>query len=125
MGHGFVNSARDMDVFKRAYELSLKVHQASLSFPQCEQYGLASQLRRSSKSICANLIEGFAKQVNSKREFARYVVISLGSCNETILWLSYSQDLGYLSIESSQTWQKEYDEIARMLNKLYKSLSNN
>jgi four helix bundle protein len=124
MRHGFVSSAKDMDVFKRAYELSLKIHQASLGFPQREQYGLADQLRRSSKSICSNLIEGFAKQINSKREFARYVVISLGSCNEVLLWLRYAGDLGYLSLETSQTWQKEYDEIARMLNRLYKSISN-
>ena len=122
MGQDFVSSVRDMNVFKRTYELSLKIHKASLDFPKNEQYGLADQLRRSSKSICANLVEGFAKQINSKREFSRYVVMSLGSCNEALLWLKYAQDLNYLTQETSQAWQTEYEEIARMLNKLYNVL---
>jgi four helix bundle protein len=124
MGQDFVTSVKDMNVFKRSYDLSLKIHKASINFPQIEQYGLADQLRRASKSICANLTEGFAKQVNSKREFARYVIISLGSCNEVLLWLDYAQDLGYLPLELSETWQKEYKEVAKMLNKLYQSLVN-
>ena len=113
-----------MEVFKRSYELSLKIHRASLNFPKHEQYGFADQLRRSSKSICANLVEGYAKQVNSKREFARYVATSLGSCNETLLWVKYAQDLEYLSKDVSQEWQNEYEQIARMLNGLYKAISN-
>jgi four helix bundle protein len=125
MAYSFVSSARDMEVFKRAYELSLKIHRASLNFPKHEQYGLADQLRRSSKSVCANLVEGFAKQINSKREFGRYIATSLGSCNEALLWLKYAQDLDYLSIEISQEWQNEYEQIAKMLNKLYQSISSN
>jgi four helix bundle protein len=123
MGYGFASSAKDLEVFKHAYALSLKVHQLSLTFPKSEQYNLADQLRRSSKSICSNLVEGFAKQVNSKREFARYVIISLGSCNEVLLWLDYAQDLGYLPVETSQDWQKSYAEVAKMLNRLYQALS--
>ena len=123
MKENFVSSIRDMNVFKRAYELSLKIHKESLSFPKNEQYGLADQLRRSSKSICANLVEGFAKQINSKREFARYVVMSLGSCNEALLWLRYAEDLKYLSPKVAQAWQTEYEEISKMLNRLYQSLA--
>ena len=48
----------DLDVFQRAYALSLTVHRASLSFPRVEQFGLAEQVRRASKSICANLVRG-------------------------------------------------------------------
>ena len=121
----FVTSVSEMNVFKRSYELSIKIHKESLSFPKYEQYGLADQLRRSSKSICSNLTEGFAKQVNSRREFARYVIMSLGSCNESALWLRYAEDLNYLQREIDLEWQNEYSEIAKMLNKLYKTLSNN
>jgi 23S rRNA-intervening sequence protein len=52
----------DLAVFKLAYRLSLEIHRASLSFPAVEQYALGDQLRRASKSICANLAEGFGKQ---------------------------------------------------------------
>ncbi|CAH2403446.1 four helix bundle protein [Mesorhizobium escarrei] len=47
-----------------------------------EQYALADQLRRSSKAICANLAEGFAKQTHSKPEFARFISMAIGSCSE-------------------------------------------
>jgi four helix bundle protein len=62
----------DLDVFKRAYRLSLDVHRASLDFPRNEQFGgIADQLRRSSKSICALIAEGSARQRSSKTEFRR------------------------------------------------------
>ncbi|TGV76028.1 four helix bundle protein, partial [Mesorhizobium sp. M2D.F.Ca.ET.145.01.1.1] len=59
---GYVKRAKDLEVYKRAYMVSLTVHKATLAFPKIEQYALADQLRRSSKGICANLAEGFAKQ---------------------------------------------------------------
>ena len=57
-----VESVEDLVVFRRAYALSLEVHRATLEFPKIEQYALANQLRRSTKSICANISEGFGKQ---------------------------------------------------------------
>ena len=55
-----------LSVFKKAYDLSLAIHKRSLSFPKFEQYELASQLRRSSKSICANLGEGMSSKPHRK-----------------------------------------------------------
>src|SRR5437764_7441219 len=52
----------DLDVFRRAYRVSLEVHRRSLEFPRIEQWALADQIRRASKSICANLVEGFGRQ---------------------------------------------------------------
>ncbi len=59
----------DLEVFKKAYRVSLEVHRQSLTFPKIEQYALGDQLRRASKSICANIAEGFAKQGSSAAEF--------------------------------------------------------
>src|SRR5690242_21845973 len=64
----------DLDVFRRAYALSLEVHRASLDFPRIEQFALADQVRRASKSICANLAEGFGRQRLSKPEFRRFLL---------------------------------------------------
>ena len=50
----------DLEVFRRAYRLSLEVHRVSLGFPRIEQWALADQIRRASKSICANIAEGSA-----------------------------------------------------------------
>ena len=53
-----VRSVEDLEVFRRAYRLSLELHRISLELPRIEQFALADQLRRASKSICANLTEG-------------------------------------------------------------------
>src|SRR5512144_3433934 len=75
-----------LEVFQRAYRLSLEVHRASLTFPDLEQRALADQIRRASKSVCANLVEGFAKQAQSKAEFRRFIVMAIGSADEMRLW---------------------------------------
>ena len=111
-------SVWDMDVFGKAYKAALEVHKLSLSFPKHEQFELASQLRRSSKSICANLAEGRARQQGSSAEFRRYVLIALGSADETILWCRFAHDLGYLDSPTHDKLFASFSEIARMLNGL-------
>jgi four helix bundle protein len=115
-------SVWDMDVFKKAYRAGLKIHQLSLAFPKHEQFELASQLRRSSKSICANLAEGRAKQQGSSAEFRRYVLMALGSADETLLWCRFANDLGYLDEATATEVAAMVSEIARMLNGLASTL---
>jgi four helix bundle protein len=86
----------DLEVFRRAYKVSLDVHRASLQMPRIEQYALADQLRRASKSICANLAEGFGKQRQSQAEFRRFIQMSMGSADEMRVWIRYCMDLGYI-----------------------------
>ena len=115
-----VKSVEDLDVFQRAYAASLEMHRASLRFPEIEQrYGLADQIRRSSKSICANLAEGYGKQRGSFAEFRRYVLMAIGSADEVRVWVRYSVDLGYVDRDQATHWRDEYRQIARMLQSLY------
>ena len=86
--------------FRRAYRLSLEVHRASLDFPRIEQFALADQIRRGSKSICANLAEGFGRQQLSKPEFR-------------------------VESDVAERGQGEHREIARMLAALCRSGSDN
>ena len=64
--------------------------------PKVEQYRLGDQIRRASKSICANLAEGFGKQSYSKAEFKRFIQMSIGSADEMRVWIRYCHDLGYI-----------------------------
>lgn len=118
----FSRRAKDLVVFKRAYAFSLLLHKASLTFPKIEQFVVADQLRRSSKSVCANLMEGFAKQSQSILEFKRFVTIAIGSANETELWIDYAFDLGYIDASIHQNWIKENDAIIGMLVNFRKKL---
>ena len=89
-------SFEDLEVFKRAYRLSLAVHRQSLSFPKIEQRALGDQVRRASKSIPANIAEGFGKQRQSAAEFKRFLMVAVGSADEMRVWLRYCLDLGYI-----------------------------
>ncbi len=110
-----VSSFEDLEVFQRAYRISLGLHQASLQFPKIEQFGgLADQIRRASKSICANIAEGFGKQRRSNAEFKRYLLMAIGSADEMQVWLRYCSDLKYIDQSACAQWRDEYRQIARM-----------
>ena len=111
-----VRSFEDLDVFQRAYRVSLEIHRASMAFPKEEQYGgLADQIRRASKSICANLAEGYGKKAYSAAEFRRYLQMAVGSADEMRVWIRYGLDLGYIDEETWRRWRDEYQAIAKML----------
>ena len=120
----WVRGFEELEVFQRAYRLSLEVHRASLELPRIEQFALADQIRRASKSICANLAEGFGRQAVSKPEFRRFVTMALGSADEMQVWTLYCRDLGYIEADMAERWRGAYREIARMLTALYRGSSD-
>jgi four helix bundle protein len=114
-----VSSVEDLDVLQRAYKVSLEVHRQSLQFPNIEQFGMANQIRRSSKSICANIAEGFSKQRRSSAEYRRYLLMAIGSADEMRVWIRYCLDLEYIDEATSLRWREEYLAIAKMLQVIY------
>jgi four helix bundle protein len=116
--HRKVVSFEDLEVFQRAYRVSLEVHRESLGFPAIEQRVLADQLRRASKSICANIAEGYGRQKRSKAEWKRFLWMAIGSCDEMRVWVRYALDLGYIEEAVWQRWRDEYQSIVRMLQSL-------
>jgi four helix bundle protein len=113
-----VVSFEDLEVFQRAYRLSLEIHRASLTFPTVEQRALADQIRRASKSICANIAEGYGRQKRSKAEFRRFLQMAVGSSDEMRVWVRYALDLGYIEQATWQQWRDEYQTTVRMLQSL-------
>ena len=116
--HKPVVSFEDLEVFQRAYRLSLEIHRASLTFPAVEQRALADQIRRASKSICANIAEGYGRQKRSKAEFKRFLQMAIGSSDEMRVWVRYALDLEYIDEPTWQRWRDEYQTIVRMLQSL-------
>jgi four helix bundle protein len=110
---------RDLDVYKKAFDVSLQMHKLSLTLPSIEQYALANQMRRASKSICANIAEGFGKQSSSKNEFRRFLSMAQGSCQEMKVWLEYCLALHYIQQSEYDEYYDSYDHVARMLQKLH------
>ena len=118
-----VATFEDLEVFRRAYQVSLDLHRASLTFPTIEQHALADQIRRASKSICGNIAEGFGKRRRSAAEFKRYLLMAIGSADEMQVWLRYCSDLKYIDQKECAMWRDEYRQIAKMLQGLYTALS--
>lgn len=115
-----VKSFRDLEVWQKAFELTLMAYRLTESFPRTEIYGLTQQLRRSSVSIPSNIAEGFKRY--SQKEFKYFLRISLGSCAELDTQLGISKELGYLSLEDYLKALNTTDHTSRMLTNLIKKL---
>jgi four helix bundle protein len=113
-----VVSFEDLDVFQRAYRLSLEIHRVSLDLPPIEQHALGDQMRRASRSICANIAEGYGRQKRSKAEFKRFLQMAIGSSDEMRVWARYALDFGYVEEALWLRWRDEYQVITRMLQSL-------
>lgn len=114
----YINSAKELKVYQLAFAVSVELHRFTLELPKIEQYALGDQLRRTSKSICANLAEGFDRQQQSKAEFKRFLIMASSSCSEILVWLDYCLELGYCDSQKHLQWMETYTQIYRMLHKL-------
>jgi len=104
---------RDLQVWQKAHQLTLRVYKASSAFPREEVHGLTSQIRRCSASIAANLAEGCGRQGNN--EFHRFLQIALGSASELEYHFLLAHDLNYLTASSFRPLNDAVVELKRML----------
>ena len=111
-----IRSYRDLRIYQRSYQAALKIHQLTLKFPAFERGELGSQLRRSSSSIPINVAEGYGRK-KSADDFKRFLVIALGSCDETSVLLDFAHDLKYLDETTYADLKAAYEEIGKGLNK--------
>ena len=105
---------RDLKVYQLAYKLAIEIFHLSKGFPREELYSLTDQIRRSSRSVVANIAEGFRK-----RRYPNMLVSKLTDCDgeatETQVWLDFAFDCGYVSGENHQRLVAGYEEVGRML----------
>ena len=109
-----INSAKDLKVYQKGYELAMKVFHLSKSFPLEEKFALTSQLRRSSRSVCLNLREAWAK-----RRYEAHFISKLTDCDgensETDSSLDFAKDCGYITVEQHVELTSLCSEIGKML----------
>lgn len=115
-----IKSFFDLDVFKISYAFAMDIFNISRNFPKEEKYSLTDQIVRSSRSVSANIAEGFGKRAY-ENEFKKYLVYAMGSLEETKVWLLFSKDCLYISAENYEILCKKYDEIGARLYKLYQN----
>ncbi|MGE5213638.1 MAG: four helix bundle protein [Nitrospirota bacterium] len=114
-----VNSAKDLDVYKLAYELAMAIFEFSKRFPAEERFALTTQIRRSSRSVCLNLREAWAK-----RRYEAHFISKLTDCDgensETDSSVDFARDCQYISAEEHQLLTARCADIGRMLGQMMK-----
>ena len=114
---------RELKVWEKAHGLTLAVYQATTAFPQDEQFGLTSQIRRCCASIPANIAEGCGRSGSS--ELARFLQIAMGSAAELDYHLLLARDLNYLQDSDYQTLSHQVAEVMRMLTAFIQKVRTN
>ena len=112
-----IKSYRDLDVYKRAKALVVPMHQLVASFPDIERYGLCDQMRQASKSVVANIVEGYSHK-DTPGKAKQYWRSSMGSANEMVEHLETAADLGYAPQDACQPHIDAYTVVAKQLNRL-------
>ncbi len=105
-----IQSHRDLIVYQKAFDTAMLIFEASKSFPKEERYSLTDQIRRSSRSVCANLGEAWRKR-RYEKAFISKLSDSEGEAAETQVWLEFAVACGYLSKDDGNELYKAYNEI--------------
>jgi four helix bundle protein len=105
---------RDLKAYQLAYDLAMEVFRQSKHFPAEERYSLTDQIRRASRSVAANIAEGYRKKRYPKI-FVSKMADADGEATETQAWLDFARDCGYLSPQIQTKLTAGYEELGRML----------
>ena len=114
-----IQTAKDLTVYKLAYELAMEIFEITKGFPPEEIYALIGQIRRSSRSVCLNLREGWAKR-RYEAHFLSKLTDCDGEANETDSSLDFAKDCGYISAETHEVLVSKCTEVRRMLGGMIK-----
>lgn len=109
------SSFRDLTVYQKAYALAMEIFDLTKSFPKEETYALTDQVRRSSRSVCRAIGEGYRK-----RQYPKYFVNKISDADmentETQISLDFAESCGYITSEVNSELQTKSEEVGRMLN---------
>lgn len=107
---------KDLEVWKKAHELVLKIYRILVKFPDNEKYALSDQLKRAACSVPANIVGGHSRKTS--KEFTQFLYQARGSLEELRYFLYLSKDLGYITEEKHRELEEESLTVSKMLNKL-------
>ncbi len=117
-----IQTYKDLKVYGLSYSLAMDIFRSTKTFPREERYALTDQIRRASRSIPANIVEGWAKR-RYENVFKRHLLDSIGSCDETKLWLGFAHECQYITVDEHRVLTGRCEEIGKMLNALFENWS--
>jgi four helix bundle protein len=108
---------RDLRVYQLSYKLAMEIFDLTRAFPSEEVYSLTNQIRRSSRSVAANMAEGFRKR-RYPNMFINKLTDCDGEASETQVWIDFALDCGYMSKENHDRLTAGYQEVGKMLSSM-------
>ncbi len=112
-----INSHRELRVYQNAMEAAMSIFELTKSFPPEERFSMTDQMRRSSRSVCANLAEAWRKRRYQNAFVAKLSDAESEAC-ETQVWIEFAQRCRYFNTETSQQLDATYDQIIGQLVKM-------
>lgn len=112
-----IKTVSDLEVFNLAYSFAMDVFVATRNFPKEERYSLTDQLIRASRSIAANVAEGWGKRTY-ENEFKKHLIYGMGSLEESKVWLLFAKDCSYISSQVYDALQTKCDQLGSKIYKL-------
>lgn len=109
---------RDLTAYKRAFEQAINIFDITQEFPKEEKYSLTDQIRRSSRSVCANLAESYRKRIYHNH-FLMKITDCLGENSETLVWLDFSLKCNYITNESYLQLVTVNEEVGKLLSYMF------
>ncbi len=116
-----MKSVKDLKVYQCGFSLAIDIYKVTACFPQGEQFGLVSQMRRAAVSVCSNLAEGAAR--GTSKEYLRFVYVAKGSVAELETQVDLASALGFIEKVKAEKILKDIAEVLRMLSGLIRSLA--
>jgi four helix bundle protein len=107
-------SHTELEVYRKAFDAAMQIFELSKRFPKEETYSLTDQIRRSSRSVCANLAEAWRKR-RYEAAFVSKLSDSESESAETQVWIEFAVKCGYVDRDEAKSLYQAYDEVLRML----------
>lgn len=110
MGREFIKDHRELEIYKMAFEAAMEIFELSKKFPPEEKYSMTDQIRRSSRSVCANLAEAWRK-----RRYEAAFIAKLSDCEaeaaETQTWIEFAVKCNYMNVEIGRELYGTYNRV--------------
>ncbi len=115
-----VRNFKETAIYKKAFALAMEIFATSKSFPKEERFALTDQIRRSSRSVCANLAEAYRK-----KQYPAHFVSKISDCDaensETGVWLDFSFNCDYINEHAYKDLIAKNEEVGKLLNHILKN----
>ncbi|MEO8087360.1 MAG: four helix bundle protein [Bacteroidota bacterium] len=106
---------KELTAYKKAFKIAMELFEASKNFPSEEKFALTSQMRRSSRSVCSNIAEGYRKRIY-KAHFVSKATDADMENSETMVWIDFALECKYIPESNYTNWKYEIEEVGRLLN---------